>query len=145
VGAWPAGFGGGRPRGGLVVTRRPGSRDGGIPCKAALRCEPWRLEPGARQWRGLMAAGPGLPRGWNLELEDGEWRFGEGDGRRACAVCGAAGRWLRCACSVRAGLLALGLWLRCAVCVSQGVRACGCAVCLVGLGRPCKWCNRLTD
>jgi hypothetical protein len=106
----------------VVVTRRPGSRDGGIPCKAALRCEPWQLEPGARRWRSLMAAGPGLPRGWNLE--DDEWRFGEGDGRRACAVCGAA------SCSVRACGTA-ECWLRCAS--GQGVRACGCGVCVCGL------------
>jgi hypothetical protein len=74
-----------------------------------------------------MAAGPGLPRGWNLE--DGEWRFGEGDGRRACAVCGAAG-----------GVLCAGRLWACGVCV------CGCrlcpyddrSVCLVGLGRPCN-------
>jgi hypothetical protein len=140
--AWACGRLGSVAAGRMVVTRCLGSRDGGIPYKAALRCDPWRLarlEPGARRWRGLMAAGPGLPRGWNLE--DGEWRFGEGDGRRACAVCGAAGAG-RCAC----------VW-DCWPCA--GVRACGCGVCvcgcrlcpyeyddrrvcLVGLGWPCN-------
>jgi formate dehydrogenase maturation protein FdhE len=58
-----------------------------------------------------------VPRGWNLELEDGEWRFGEGDGRRACAVCGAVGRWALPAVCVQRQSGRAGLRLcRCAVC-----------------------------
>jgi hypothetical protein len=83
--------------------------------KAALRCEPWRLEPGARRWRGLMAAGPGLPPcrevgTWNWKTANGDLAKATADGRARCAGLLGGGRCLRCACSV-----------------SQGVRACGCA------------------
>jgi hypothetical protein len=60
-----------RGRLGLVaVDRVVATRCPGMVGSPALRTAMRALAAGAagaRRWRGLMATGPGLPRGWNLE------------------------------------------------------------------------------